>query len=484
VRFRVSWRYLFAGGLACVCLLTAVSAAAHGLRAYSTPGTRPLRTALFDPFAFGGSQRSSAFAMTRDAGAGYVRLIAAWDAVAPADRPPGFVAADPTSPGYSWDALDSEIAEAEAAGLTPIVDVAGAPKWALAVPARGDRAGTPRASDLRAFATAIAKHYDGRHGAPAVHVFQVWNEPNVTLYLSPVKASVYRSLVNALAGPVHAANRSNIVVAGDLDPFANKAKRFQTVAPLTFMRSLLCLSRGAHPHATCHSRVHFDAWAHHPYTFNGPFGHARRPDDVSLGDLPKMRSLLEAGVQLHRVVSRHAVQFWVTEFSWDTNPPRKHAAPVALEARWTAESLYQMWRSGVSLVTWFLLQDRPSPSPYQSGLYFHTSSLEHARAKPMRTSFRFPFVAYLDKGVVSVWGRDATSAKTVVTIQRRHGPHGGWHSIARIRTNRYGIFVAKLRLQAATPRDWLRATAPGSGNSLAFSLTRPSAKLRFGPWGN
>jgi hypothetical protein len=141
-----------------------------------------------------------------------------------------------------------------------------------------------------------------------------------------------------------------------------------------------------------------------------------------------------------------------------------------------------MWHSGVSLATWFLLQDQPSPSPYQSGLYFHAGSLQHARAKPMRTAFRFPFVAYLGKGTVRVWGRDATSTKTLVTIQRRHGIHGGWRTVARVRTNRYGIFVATLRLHA-TKGDWFRATAPGSGNSLAFSLTVPQSH-RYGPWGN
>ncbi len=100
----------------------------------------------------------------------------------------------------------------------------------------------------------------------------------------------------------------------------------------------------------------------------------------------------------------------------------------------------------------------------------------------MRTAFRFPFVAYLRKGTVRIWGRDATSAKALVTITRRHGIHGVWRSVARIRTNRWGIFVATLRLKAATT-DWFRATAPGSGKSLAFSLAVPKNK-RYGPWGN
>jgi hypothetical protein len=55
--------------------------------------------------------------------------------------------------------------------------------------------------------------------------------------------------------------------------------------------------------------------------------------------------------------------------------------------------------------------------------------------------------------------------------------------VARVRSNRTGIFRANLRLAAST-KDWLRATAAGSGNSLGFSLTRPSPKLRYGPWGN
>jgi hypothetical protein len=100
----------------------------------------------------------------------------------------------------------------------------------------------------------------------------------------------------------------------------------------------------------------------------------------------------------------------------------------------------------------------------------------------MRTAFRFPFVAYLGKGTVRVWGRDATSKKALVTIARRHGAQGAWRTVARVQTNRYGIFLATLRLKA-TPGDWLRATAAGSGNSLAFSLTVPKNQ-RFGPWGN
>jgi hypothetical protein len=133
-------------------------------------------------------------------------------------------------------------------------------------------------------------------------------------------------------------------------------------------------------------------------------------------------------------------------------------------------------------VTWFLLQDYRSPSPYESGLYFYSSSISDAQPKPVRTAFRFPFVAYLDKTTVSVWGRDATSDNEVVDVQLRQGDRGPWHRLALIRSNGHGIFKARLKLKA-TKKDWLRASTPGSGHSLAFSLKRPN-NPNIGPWGN
>ena len=489
----VKLRYIAAAG-AIVCLGATASTGAASVRhvaqskvrTISTKGTAPLVTALTDPWLFNSSQTQAAFAKAQAAGATYVRLSLNWNGVAPSNRPANFAPTDPTSPGYSWGNADAAVKQAVAAGLTPILDVSGTPSWAYAKKPQGVNAGSPKASALGDFATALAKHFDGNTaGVPAVHVFQVWNEVNNSLFMSPVSGAAYRGMLNAVSDSVHAVDPKSVVIAGDLDPFGHpkgRKQKWNSASPLTFMRSLFCLSKGKHPHRTCKATVHFDVWSHHPYTFNGPFGHARNPNDVSLGDLPRMRALLRTAVKLHRVVSPHSVKFWVTEFSWDTNPPRRHAAPMGLASRWTEEALYQMWRSGVSLVTWFGLQDRGGKSPYQSGLYRHSQALDKAKAKPVRTAFRFPFVAYLRGRAVTLWGRDATSDKRVVTIQRRHGKRGPWRTVAKIRSNRTGIFKGTLKL-SASKKDWLRARASGSGSSLAFSLTRPSPKLRYGPWG-
>lgn len=473
-----------AGVCASFAFLAAGEATARttpGRHVLVTPATLPLRTAFVDPRSFSGS--SPAFGIAAAAGASYVRIPLNWGSLAPAVRPPGFDATDPA--GYGWSWLDTEVTAAEAAGLTPYLDILSPPQWAYAVEPKGLKGGTPRISELGQFAKALALHYDGTHGAPAVNVFQVWNEPNSTHTLSPMDPATYRAMINAVASSVHGVNPANLVVAGGLEPRGHPKKRNQewwSMGPLAYMQRVLCISSSKHPHATCKPPVHFDIWAHNPYTYDGPFGSARKPDDIEIGGLPKMRGLLRAGVRLHRIVSARPPQFWVTEFAWNTGPPHPRALPLGLAARWTAESLHQMWLSGVSLVTWYLLQDNPSPSLYQSGLYFDSPSITTARAKPNLTAFRFPFVAYLTNGTVSIWGRDSTNNTQLVVIQLSHGSSSSWRTVATVRANGAGIFEANLKL-GATKKDWLRAVAPDSGTSLPFSLTVPPP-VHYGPWGN
>jgi hypothetical protein len=472
-----------AGALLALAAASAASGASVGHRTSTTRSTRPLRTALLDPFQLSFANPNG-FELTRKAGAEYVRLVVPWSAIAPTTPPDGFDAQDPNSPGYSWAAIDPTVEAAVGAGLKPILDISWTPAWAYSSLPSDGNAGTPRIAALGQFARALARHFDGTGDVPAAHVYEVWNEPNLSLDLAPATASTYRDMVNAVADGVHSVDPASIVVAGGLDPFGHppsKKQKWYSVAPLAFMRSLLCLSRGAHPHSTCNEKIHFDVWSHHPYSFGGAFGKAAQRDNVELGDLPKMTSLLRAGVRLHHVVSSHSIQFWVTEFGWDTNPPRRGAASLSLASRWTAESMYQAWRCGVSLFTWFDLEDQSGSGPYQSGLYFHASSLSRARPKPVLTAFRFPFVAYLHGSKVSVWGRDATSDRRHVAIQLRGGKSGRWRTVAHVVANGSGIYRATLKLRAAK-KDWLRAVAPASGKSLAFALKVPRTP-HIGAWG-
>ena len=419
------------------------------------------------------------------AGASVVRLVASWASVSP-DKPPSRTQArDPQWDGYHWGGLDRLVKQAHAEGLDPLVTVGDPPKWAAQLPPR--RPHGPWNVDVRGFSDfgrAVATRYSGRlEGLPSVRKWMVWNEPNLARYLNPQfgagtprSPGIYRSLLNAFADEVHAVRTDNVVIAGGTAPFTAwkaKTKAQWGMGPLTFMRTLLCLSPKLKP--TCSARAKFDVWAHHPYTSGGPTHTAYRAADVSLGDLPEMRAVLDAAIKYRRIASLHRPLFWVTEFSWDTSPPDPKGVPLSLHARWVSEALYQMWRSKVSLVLWYGIRDEPFPrSPYQSGLFFGGDA---GKAKPALQAFRFPFVAYREGGALVTWGRTPAGKTGTVVVEQRVG--GAWRRVGTVATNRNGVFARTFAAKATGPVRARMGTADGSR---PFSLQRPPdrAVLPFG----
>jgi len=328
----------------------------------------------------------------------------------------------------------------------------------------------------------------------------VWNEPNLALFLNPQYDSkgrlysprLYRDLVNAVADAVHHVSAENVVVAGETAPYGGTNDRTR-MPPLTFMRSLLCLSKRLT--SNCTAKTHFDVWSTHPYTWGPPTTEAYSSNDVAMGDLPEMQSVLRAGIRVHHVVSSTpSVPFWVTEISWDTRGPDWKAVPLSLHARWTAEALYRMSRAGVSRVYWWMLRDQPFPaSRFQSGFYFCgapglfdesicglAGSPGDAPKSRSLQSFRFPFVAFASNGRITVWGRVPPDvAASLVTIQRQTS--SGWKDVTTVTVGGNGIFQ-KLWSSSSTS-GYLRATLPApSEASERFSLTRP-ASHRYPPFG-
>jgi hypothetical protein len=446
-----------------------------------------------------------AFQRVREAGALSVRLYVSWSTVAPAGdtKPDGFDPRDPADPAYDWALLDRQMTAAAAAGLSPILAISKAPRWAERPDPdfRDFRPGTwrPRPHDFGDFAFAVAQRYSGAFGGlPRVARFQVWNEPNLfshilpqydtpidqqaTIDSNPVSPEVYRPLVNALASEVHSVHPDNIVIAGGLAPFGRYAAFDHGVPPLQFMRQLLCLSHRNRPLPDCSKHVSFDVWSTHPYTQGGPTRSAEFPDNVSLGDLPEMRRVLRAGVRTGHIRSQEPVRFWITEFSWDTSPPDPGGVPVKLHARWVAEAFYRMWRSGVSLVTWFQLRDeyapeKPKSREFTSGLYFRCDDgFECDRPKPSLRAFRFPFVAFKHGRKVRVWGRTPAGVQATVAIQQHRGDH--WKRLGHVDTNQYGIF----RHVFITHRGGPFRAVGADDRSQPFSLKRPP-DFRVNPFG-
>jgi hypothetical protein len=430
---------------------------------------------VLDPHSFAyatARDRVTAFRRMGSTGARFVRLFAGWNVIAPdgPTKPPAFDARNPRDPLYRWDSLDAELKQVASSGLTPIVYVQSAPKWAWGEESILETPVKPSPSALADFATALAKRY------PRVRYWQVWNEPNLWQFLFPqteggknFSPGWYRSMVNAMAKAIHGVRRSNVVIAGALAPYGGGEGR---IRPMEFMRDMLCMSKGARPRATCNAKAEFDVWAHHAYSYGGPTSNAFHADDVAIGDLGEMRSLLQAATRAGHVVGRGQPDFWVTEYSYESRPPDPKGVPLPLLTRWVSESLYRMWQDGVSLVTWFYLRDGPTNEPFQSGLYFRNGKgIAGDKPKPALRAFRFPFVAFRAKGgKISFWGRTPLEVRKGVVIEQKAGAR--WRRLATPAVDRYGIFSG--RIEKAKARGPLRARmSNGSDVSASFSLTVP-----------
>jgi hypothetical protein len=478
-----------------IAALLSLLAALSGLLLVAPAGAgatapRPLETGVFDPITFPGSPNVAA-SRVRQAGAGSMRLILLWEAVAPpgATKPAGFAADDPASPHYNWAGFDAQVVAAVAAGLEPIVCIVTTPQWARRPPSPGAPATLPDRSELAAFAKAAAIRYGGSFGGlPRASRWQVWNEPNLTHYLAPqYHAGVpfspgwYRGMVNQVAVAVKDVHADNLVIAGGTAPFFDNHQ--DTVAvdpawgPMSFMREVLCLT----PQLTrkCTNVARFDVWAHHPYSSGGPTRKAVNPDDASIGDLHKLNAALDAAWADGRIVGPARPALWVTEFSWDSGPPDPHGVPLPLLTRWTAEALHRMWLDGVTHVAWFLLRDQPFPaSIYQSGLYFRGATTLADEPKPHLAAFRFPFVASRVQAGLEVWARTPGGRQAQVVVQQQFA--GGWTNRGTLLADVHGI------VQGVVPgsaRGLVRArTTDRNEESPGFSL-RPQPDRTFHPFG-
>jgi hypothetical protein len=282
-------------------------------------------------------------------------------------------------------------------------------------------------------------------------------------------------MVNAVATAVKDVAPDNLVVAGGLAPFRDISpdtyRQNHDWGPLSFMRAFFCLSKALK--ASCGATAQVDIWAHHPYTSGGPTHKAVLPEDVSLGDLPKLRIALAAAVKAHHVLPARMPALWVTEFSWDSNGPDPLGVPTKLLERWVPQALYEMWRNGVSLVTWFQLQDEPlATSFYQSGLFYRDG-----RKKPYLEGFRFPLVAFPRANGIYVWGRTPGGKSSSVIVEQRSST--AWRRIGRLQARSSGVFTGTLR---APVTGWVRARAVGE-TTLPFSLQSVADRF-FNPFGN
>jgi hypothetical protein len=471
---------------------------------------------LYGPFPKGGLTRGvsdSTLLMSSDAqvrelaltriratGASVVRIPAEWRYIVSPDPPADFDASDPASPAYDFTAVDAAVRDTVAAGLTPLLVVTRAPafaeaphRWPYAYP--GSWAPNPAA--FGAFATAVARRYDGSfpdplepgHALPRVRLFEVWNEPNLARYLEPqwvveggrwraFSPLLYRQLLNAFYAAVTGVAPSDVVLTAGIAPNGEPAG-VGRMTPLRFLDGMLCLEgggagRGGAPAGSgriggaliggtaCSDPPHFDVLAFHPLSFEGPDFPAHSSQDVAISDIAKVTDLLDRAERLHTALPRGPKSVWVTELNWESAPQSPHGVPGRLQALWISRALHRLWVAGVAFADWqFLVDpypDLPLATPTggtitvsrPAGLYTPGPGGEFAGAhpKPFLRGFTLPFDPLrVDRGHVRVWALLMHPGQAALLQRQARG--GAWRTIARLRAGSDAVLNALVPLRGA-----------------------------------
>ena len=423
-----------------------------GWRSGSSTGSSPPLL----PSARRGSQRAA------DSGSDILRIDVGWVAPSGATRPPGFDGRNPADPAYNFTRADAAIVDATSRGLRVLASFTGAPLWAQGAdrPASVSNGGwKPDPAALEEYGAALAARYSGTFPDPArpgltlprVDAFQPWNEPNLDNYLSPqwsggrtFAPAHYRRMLSAFYRGVKSVSPTALVVSGGTGPFGDPSTNGHRIMPARFVREMLCLrASGKRLLGTgCPDPASFDVLAHHPYSVGFPRRKALNADDVSIPDMGKLTRLLRAAERTGGALPRKRHRLWVTEVSYDSNPPDPDGVPAAKHARYLEEAFFLLWRQGVDTITWYQIRDQHPGDSYattvQSGIY-----LIDGRPKIAQRAFKFPFVAErANRTTIRVWGRAPIAGS--LRIQRETAPKR-WLTIRKVRVKRRATFFVRIK---------------------------------------
>jgi hypothetical protein len=317
-----------------------------------------------------------------------VKVTVVWSLVAPrasARRKPKFDAANPASYPYgAWKRWDQLVAWCRLLGLKVYFQVgAPAPVWATSGPheAQGDGyrwSERPNAREFGQFVKAVGRRYSGNyipanenalrpprqlgaHGQSGitptasdpnppvqrVNYWGLWNEPNVTGWMSPQFRRVgghevdnsprmYRRLVDTSYAALKASGHaSDTILIGELASHG-------AVYPIPFTQELYCVSGSYRPltgsratalgcpssgnrarFAAAHPGLFvFPGFAYHPYSFDTPPNRTMAdPNIITLANLVRIEAAVDRSRGAYGKRPRHGTLMYLTEWGYKTNPP-------------------------------------------------------------------------------------------------------------------------------------------------------------------
>src|SRR6185437_12383237 len=243
--------------------------------------------------------RQPTLSTLRRLGVTSLRIELSWLAVAPranSTHRPSFDATDPAA--YNWSLYDPLIEEAHQLGWQVLLTVTSpVPRWAEASPRPRSLTYRPSAGEFGRFMTAVGRHYGG-----LVQLFSIWNEPNHHEFLEPqfnrngslASPRIYRALYQAgYAGLRSAGISSPKVLIGETAPEGETRPSVpvrgprHNMAPLLFLRNMLCLTASYHRAGRC-GRLPASGWGLHPYRSGAsPYLVPSNRETVTIGSLSR-----------------------------------------------------------------------------------------------------------------------------------------------------------------------------------------------------
>jgi hypothetical protein len=391
--------------------------------------------------------RPAAFDEISSFGVKSLRIVMLWQNVAPAADSrikPDFDATNPAN--YDWSVYDPQVDGAVARGWKVLLTVSGpVPKWATN--GAKDNVTRPKPKEFQAFVTAAARHFGTK-----VSRWSIWNEPNQPQFLlpqysavkhTPLSPRIYRNLFLAAQRGLAAGGLPDAqVLIGETSPRGTG----KVVAPLTFLRGMLCLDGKYRKQGNC-AELKPAGYAHHAYTTaSGPLFKPKQPNDVTIGVIGRLVTALDKAANAGAIPAKLPIH--LTEFGIQSTPDRIQGVSLAKQAdyRSIAERLAYQNPRIVAFSQYLLRDDPPNPnatSPidkypgFESGLRTNTG-----KAKPALSSFRLPLAAFRTGSSVSLWGLVRPAAATTqATIEYRSG--STWKKLATVTTDARGYFAKK-----------------------------------------
>jgi len=378
------------------------------------------------------STRPATLATLQRLGVTSLRVELSWHAVAPranSTRRPAFDATDPAA--YNWSLYDPLIEAAHQRGWQILLTVTSpVPRWAEASPRPRSLAYRPSAREFGRFMTAVGRHYGSE-----VSLFSIWNEPNHHEFLepqfnrngSPASPAVYRALYQAgYAGLQASGIGSPKVLIGETAPEGETAPRVpvrgprHNMAPLAFLRTMLCLSPHYHRVGRC-ARLAASGWGLHPYRSGAsPYFVPSNRETVTIGSLSRMTRALDAAARAGALTPH--LPLYITEFGVMSRPNPYQGVPVSQQAEYQAMAEQIAWRNArVASFSQYLLKDDPMRRRsvgFQTGLEYYSG-----RAKPALAAFPVPMTVTRHGSRYALWGlvRPAGAATTATVEVRRRG---------------------------------------------------------------